>query len=89
MRVILAKPINRRKIPVLTAGKVRKFLRAHGFVLDRTQGSHFTMIKTDRNGDEISVTVAGSDDKEIPIGTLMNIVRESKIPESEWRNFRY
>ena len=89
MRVILAKPINRRKIPVLTAGKVRKFLRAHGFVLDRIQGSHRVMEKIGGNSEIISVPVPGNDSYILPIGTLHEIIRLSKIPESEWRNFRY
>jgi predicted RNA binding protein YcfA (HicA-like mRNA interferase family) len=62
---------------VLSGRKVRRILEANGFVFDRQRGSHMVMVK---RTEADSVTVSVPDHKELAIGTLGGIVRESGLP---------
>jgi len=65
----------------LSGKEICKILSEHGFVKARQKGSHMIMVKPFI--DE-SITVAVSDHKEIAIGTLAGIIRQSGIPRSEF-----
>ena len=56
-------------------------LERHGFLEVRRRGSHVVMQK--RLGDS-TVTVPVPDHKEIRIGTLASIIRQSGLPRSEF-----
>lgn len=56
-------------------------LERHGFLEVRRRGSHVVIQK--RLGDS-TVTVPVPDHKEIRIGTLASIIRQSGLPRSEF-----
>jgi predicted RNA binding protein YcfA (HicA-like mRNA interferase family) len=68
-----------------SAYAVTKFLKANGFVLHRTSGSHFQYKKVTAEK-AFLVTVAFHGNKDIPPGTLNSIIRQSGIPKEKWRN---
>lgn len=59
------------------------FLKEHGFILHRTSGSHFNYKKI-VNGKTYLVTVAYHGNKNIPIGTMNSIIRQSGISKEKW-----
>ena len=63
------------RIPRLTPRKVIQILKRHGFLIDHTTGSHFTLYhpKTKHR-----VTVAYHS-KDIPLGTLASILKQADI----------
>jgi predicted RNA binding protein YcfA (HicA-like mRNA interferase family) len=61
---------------VLSGRKVRKILEANGFVFDRQNGSHMILVM---RTDDDSKTVSVPDHKELSIGTLGGIIRESGL----------
>lgn len=67
------------KLKVLSGREVRAILEAHGFVFARQKGSHMMMVKASA-GDSITVSVP--DHKELAIGTLGGIIRDSGLPRS-------
>lgn len=67
----------------LTAKQVIRILRDNGFVLSRQKGSHMIWIHSE-TGATVPVSLhAGS--KPIPQGTLLAIVKQSKIPKKKFR----
>jgi predicted RNA binding protein YcfA (HicA-like mRNA interferase family) len=70
------------KAPRLTARQVVAVLRAHGFALVSTKGSHqkWRQPETRRQ-----VIVPDHRGKVLPIGTLRSMVRGSGIPDDQWR----
>jgi len=60
---------------------VCRILEAHGFTRVRQRGSHIIM---QRRTDTSTVTVPVPDHKEIRIGTLRSIIRQSTLPVSEF-----
>lgn len=70
------------KAPRLTARQVVGVLRAHGFDLVGTKGSHqkWRHPETRRQ-----VIVPDHRGKVLPIGTLRSIVKGSGIPDESWR----
>jgi len=60
---------------------VCRILEAHGFTRVRQRGSHIIM---QRRTDTSTVTVPVPDHKEIRIGTLRSIIRQSMLPVSEF-----
>ena len=62
----------------ITAKKLIKILVAHGFVLTRQKGSH--AIYRNNSGIIVPVPLHGKN-KPIHIGTLLAIVKQSKIPK--------
>ena len=71
------------KIPPLSYLDVCKILVAHGFVKVRQRGSHIVMQK--EVGDS-TVTVPVPCHKELKLGTLHSIIRQSGIPKSEFES---
>lgn len=69
------------RLRVLSGAEVCRILADHGFVEVRRRGSHIVMQKAE---DEGSVTVPVPDHKEIRAGTLMSIIRQSRLPRSEF-----
>lgn len=66
-----------------SAYKVISFLKTQEFVLHRTHGSHFH-YKREIDGKVLLVTVAYHGKKDIPIGTMNSIVRQSGIEKDVW-----
>ena len=67
--------------------KVRKIigiLETHGFRLERQKGSHRHFIRQ-ANGRNWLVTVSGSDNDDVPKGTLGSIRRQSGLPRKLFR----
>jgi len=69
------KPIN--------AQQVIKILRENGFMLSRQKGSHM-IWKNPKSGIIIPVPLHGKS-KPIPIGTLIAIIKQSKIPKEKFK----
>ena len=65
----------------MSGKKVCAILSAHGFAKTRQKGSH--MIMTKSFIDE-SITVAVPDHKDVAIGTLLGVIRQSGVPRSEF-----
>ena len=67
------------KLPALTARKVIKILEKKGFVLDRVKGSHHIYY----NPETKKRVVVPIHKKELPKGTLMEILRQAGIGKEE------
>jgi predicted RNA binding protein YcfA (HicA-like mRNA interferase family) len=67
------------KIPSLTPQKVIRVLQHKGFVLDRTKGSHQIYIQPD-TGQRVVVPFHR---KDLPQGTLLEILRQAGITREE------
>jgi len=67
----------------LSAGKIAKILRRDGFVLSRQKGSH-QIWRNPTNGVIVPVPFH-SKSKPFPIGTFLAIVKQSKIPKSQFK----
>lgn len=64
------------KLKVLSGREVCRLLAEHGFAEVRQRGSHIVMQR--RTG-ETTVTVPVPDHKELWMGTLMSIIRQSGL----------
>jgi predicted RNA binding protein YcfA (HicA-like mRNA interferase family) len=69
------------KLRVLSGREVCRILQQHGFVEVRRRGSHIVM---QRRTDAGSVTVPIPDHRELAIGTLLAIIRQSGVPRVEF-----
>ena len=69
------------KLRVLSGREVCRILQLHGFVEVRQRGSHIVM---QRRTDAGSITVPVPDHRELAIGTLLSIIRQSGIPRAEF-----
>jgi predicted RNA binding protein YcfA (HicA-like mRNA interferase family) len=69
------------KLRVLSGREVCAILERHGFVQVRQRGSHIVMQRKDDNG---TTTVPVPDHKEVKIGTLRSIIRQSGVPRAEF-----
>lgn len=56
--------------------EVRRLVRDNGWVLDRQEGSHEQYRHPTIRG---AVTIAGKDNKDVPKGTLANILRQAGL----------
>lgn len=65
------------KLRVLSGREVCKILSKQGFVEVRQKGSHIIMQKKER---DTTTTVPVPDHKELRIGTLLGIIRQSGLP---------
>ncbi|MCU0770737.1 MAG: type II toxin-antitoxin system HicA family toxin [Verrucomicrobia bacterium] len=65
------------KLGVFSGPEVCEILRAHGFELVRQRGSHMVM---QRRVEGSTVTVPVPNQREIRIGTLRSIIRQSQLP---------
>ncbi len=66
-----------------SAGEVIKFLKEHGFLLHRSNGSHFHYKKQTPDRSYL-VTIAYHGNRSIPTGTMQSIVRQSGIAKDTW-----
>ncbi|MCL5992471.1 MAG: type II toxin-antitoxin system HicA family toxin [Bacteroidetes bacterium] len=64
------------KLQILSAKDLCKILESHGFVYLRQKGSHIIMQKKMA---ESTVTIPVPNHKEIKIGTLLSIIRQSGL----------
>jgi predicted RNA binding protein YcfA (HicA-like mRNA interferase family) len=67
-----------------TDWQIIKFLEQNGFNRINTHGDDHIYFNDSTNA-SVKVT---SPKKSTPIGTMMNIVRHSKIPKGRWLEFR-
>lgn len=68
------------KTPVLTAKDVIKILEREGFILDHSSGSHRVYFNAEHN----RRAVVPFHNKDLPIGTLISILKSAGIPREEW-----
>jgi len=66
-------------LKVLSGNEVYKILEENGFQIIRQRGSHVIMQKVFENS---TITVPVPNHKEIKIGTLQSIIRQSNLPRS-------
>ena len=69
------------KLRVLSGKEVCKILESDGFTEVRRRGSHIVMQK---KTDKSIITVPVPDHRELKIGTLMSIIRQSGVSRSEF-----
>lgn len=69
------------RLRIFSGQDVCKILAGYDFVEVRRRGSHIVMQKRDSEG---TVTVPVPNHKEIRIGTLQSIIRQSGLPKSEF-----
>lgn len=69
------------KLRILSGQEVCEIMSHHGFKMIRQRGSHIVMQK---KIEATTTTVPVSNHKEIRIGTLKSIIRQSRIPSSEF-----
>lgn len=65
----------------ITAKKLIMILKENGFILSRQKGSH--MIWKNHNGVIVPVPLHGKS-KPIPLGTLLAIIKQSKLPKEKF-----
>ena len=70
------------KIILFTARQLERLLAKYGFELISQKVSHRKWRDADSGRQVIVPEHRG---KQLPIGTLRNILSNAKIPESEWR----
>ncbi|WP_448570739.1 type II toxin-antitoxin system HicA family toxin [Trichothermofontia sp.] len=67
----------------MNADAVERILRKYGFELVSQKGSH----RKWRNSDQVvQVTVPSHQGRDLPLGTLRNIMITAMIPEEEWNS---
>ncbi|MCZ6681360.1 MAG: type II toxin-antitoxin system HicA family toxin [Candidatus Poribacteria bacterium] len=71
------------KLRVLSGKSVCQILVSHGFVEVRRRGSHIVM---QRKTQDHTITVPVPDHRELRMGTLRSIIRQSGIPRSEFES---
>ncbi|MFH1327655.1 MAG: type II toxin-antitoxin system HicA family toxin [Candidatus Bathyarchaeota archaeon] len=72
------------KLPRLSGKEVAKALKKAGFVEKRQRGSHVIMVKETPQG-KIPTVVPMH--KEVDTGTLLEIIRQSKMSRDEFLGF--
>ncbi len=69
------------RLRVRSGREVCRILQEHGFIEVRRRGSHIVM---QRRTDAGSVTVPVPDHRELAIGTILSIIRQSGIPRAQF-----
>lgn len=69
------------KLRVLSGQDVCAILERHSFARMRQHGSHIVMQRLTADG---TTTIPVPDHKELRIGTLRSIIRQSGLPRSEF-----
>ncbi len=69
------------KLRVLSGQEVCRILERHGFIEVRRRGSHIVM---QRRSTGTTQTVPVPDYREVKIGTLLSIIRQSNVLRSEF-----
>ena len=70
------------KLPVLSGRDIVKILTKQGFEIVGRKGSHIRLKKITKENSYVTVV---PDHKEIPVGTLKSIIRQSGLDEKEFR----
>lgn len=65
------------KLGIFSGAELCDLLRSQGFQLVRQRGSHMVM---QRRAGETTITVPVPNHREIRIGTLQSIIRQSQLP---------
>ncbi len=65
----------------LSGREVCRILETHGFVQVRQRGSHVVM---QRKLPGTTITVPVPDHRELKLGTLLSILRQSQVPRQEF-----
>jgi predicted RNA binding protein YcfA (HicA-like mRNA interferase family) len=71
------------KLRVMSGCDVCAILERHGFREVRRRGSHIAMQRTTTDG---TTTVPVPDHKEVRLGTLRAIIRQSGVPRTEFES---
>jgi predicted RNA binding protein YcfA (HicA-like mRNA interferase family) len=71
------------KLRVFSCQEICAILERHGFTLVRQRGSHIIMQRVTDAG---TTTVPVPDHKEVKIGTLRSIIRQSGVLRSEFES---
>ena len=71
------------KLRIFSGRDLCRLLAQHGFMEVRRRGSHIVMQK---KIDDSTITVPVPDHREIRIGTLQSIIRQSELPRSIFEN---
>lgn len=71
------------KLRRMSGREVIKILEDHGFSSVRQRGSHIAMQRADEEG--VTTTVIVPDHKEIRLGTLQSIIRQSGLPRERFQ----
>lgn len=66
-------------MPSLTSNELIRILLRNGFILDRTRGSHQIYIHPENR----KRAIIPMHTKDLPIGTLMTILKQAGIDKSE------
>ncbi len=66
----------------MNADEVERILEKYGFELTSQKGSHRKWRNLDL---QLQVIVPYHKKRDLPIGTLRNIMKSADIPESEWK----
>jgi predicted RNA binding protein YcfA (HicA-like mRNA interferase family) len=69
------------KLGTFSGEQICRILERHGFVRARQKGSHLIMQKS---GDAWTITVPVPLHREIRIGTLQSIIRQSGVPRDSF-----
>ncbi|MBI4016592.1 MAG: type II toxin-antitoxin system HicA family toxin [Candidatus Aenigmarchaeota archaeon] len=75
------------KLPILTGREIIRILEQLGFEKRNQTGSHVHLVGADKEGLKRLVTIPYHGNKEIPIGTLLSIIRQSGFRRDEF--FKY
>lgn len=67
------------KLPRLSGEEVCRILERHGFARVRQRGSHIIMQRQTENS---TITVPVPNHRELRLGTLRSIIRQSQLPIS-------
>lgn len=69
------------RLRVLSGREVCRILQQHGFTEVRRRGSHIVMQRGTETG---SITVPVPDHRELAIGTLLSIIRQSGVARAQF-----
>ena len=72
------------RMPQVTARKLKRFLKAHGFVEERKSGSHSTLRNDEKN---ISVTVPMHTGCDIGRGLAVRILKDAGFEVEDYLNW--
>jgi predicted RNA binding protein YcfA (HicA-like mRNA interferase family) len=71
------------RLRVLSGHEVCRILEQHGFAEARRRGSHIVMQRRTSDG---TTTVPVPDHAELAIGTLLSIIRQSRVPRAAFES---
>jgi predicted RNA binding protein YcfA (HicA-like mRNA interferase family) len=72
------------RIRRMTAREVEALLARHGFALISQKGSH---RKWRHPGSTLQVIVPDHGGRQLPLGTLCNILKNAEIPKAAWAGY--